>query len=111
MNKETFLKIAKSVCAYSPDEEAYYTISDVVDLWDNHREEALTVLAYRYRLKDTMDSYKSIKIVCGDYAWVEKNILPRVAKYIVSFAKRNSAFVNGLKRWNDEYGKCFLNEF
>jgi len=111
MNKETFIRIAKSVCAGTPEEEAYYTISDAVDLWDNnHKQEALEVLAYAMNLKKTMESYREIKVICGDYVWAEKTILPKVAKYIVSFIKRKQDFAKGLQRWNAEYGKCFIND-
>lgn len=107
------MKIAKSVCAGSPEEEAYYTISDVVDEWENnHKQDALTILAYEFKIQSIMSSYKEIKIICGNYDWVEKNILPKVAKYIISYYfKRNKDFMKGLQRWNKEHGKCFINDF
>lgn len=105
-------KIAKQVCAGSPEEEAFYTISDVVDEWEcNHKEAALKVLAYRFNIKSVMESYSEIKMICGNYTWVEKNILPKVAEYIISYFKRRKEFEKGLQRWNTEYGKCFINDF
>ena len=113
MKSLKLLKIAKRICAGSPEEEAYYTISDVVDLWENnHKESALTVLAYSCNLKKVMENYNGIKAICYNDAWIEKNILPKVAEYIISSLKRRKKeFVNALQRWNKEYGKCFINDF
>jgi len=105
-------RIARMVVSSDAIENAYYFISDIVDLWENkHREQALkNVCIYYTSIKDLVDNYRNVKTWCGDYNFFDRKVLPLLARSILKEALRNDNFKNGLERWNNEYGKCFIND-